>query len=68
MIYPEAMLSSGPGTGPDCLRNSGDPGHRKVQRCAEQGIVELSTPSGETCETGCTGCTVEGMPLFNSFP
>ena len=48
----------------DRPRNSRDPGYRKVQRCTERGIVELSAYDGETCEAGDTRHALDGTPLF----
>ena len=63
-----ATLILDPGTGSDFQRSSGDLGHRKVQRRAEQGVVEVSAHRGETSETGYARCTLEGTPPFCYLP
>jgi len=68
MIYCEATLTPGPGIGSDRPHHSRILGYRKVQHRTWQCIVELSTPCGETGETGHTRRSLEGTPLFLFFP
>jgi len=62
MIHPEATLTSASAIGTDFPRSSRDLGYRKVQGCAERGVVELSAHRGETGETEYTRRTLEGTP------
>ena len=68
MIYREATLTPGPGIGSDRPHHPKYLGYRKIQHRTGRCIIELSTPCGETGETGHTRRPLEGTPLLHPPP